>query len=116
MILHNVKYFTSVAMSLKEQKKLLSETVNAIFRFVISCVFKCFIKKKYCRKNAIRGRQLEPPMDYKEAMEMVSTVMQKNGHSHLSNLCGVDPYLTKNSRTEEIRLLKEKVSQSVILK
>ena len=54
-------------------------------------------------------------MDYKEAMEMVSTVMQKNGHSHLSNLCGVDPYLTKNSRTEEIRLLKEKVNQSVML-
>ena len=54
-------------------------------------------------------------MDYKEAMEMVSTVMQKNGHSHLSNLCGVDPYLTKNSRTEEIRLLKEEVNQSVML-
>ena len=33
MILHNVRYFTSIAMSLKEQKKLLSETVNAIFRF-----------------------------------------------------------------------------------
>ena len=32
LVLHSVRYFTSVAMSLKEQKKLLSETVNAIFR------------------------------------------------------------------------------------
>merc|ERR1712096_283184 len=28
-----------------------------------------------------------------------------------ANLCGVDPYLTKNSRNEEIRQLKEKLSQ-----
>ena len=34
LVLHNVRYFTSVAMSLKEQKKLLSETVNSIFRLV----------------------------------------------------------------------------------
>ena len=53
---------------------------------------------------------MEPPLDYKEAMEMVSSVMQKNGHSHLSNLCGVDPYLTRNSKNEEIRQLKEKVN------
>lgn len=52
---------------------------------------------------------MEPPLDYKEAMEMVSSVMQKNGHSHLHNLCGVDPYLTRSSKNEEIRLLKEKV-------
>ena len=52
---------------------------------------------------------MEPPLDYKEAMDMVSSVMQKNGHSHLSNLCGVDPYLTRNSKNEEIRQLKEKV-------
>ena len=32
LVLHNVRYYTSVAMSLKEQKKLLIETVNAIFR------------------------------------------------------------------------------------
>ena len=32
LVLHNVRYFTSVAMSLKEQKKLLSEIINAIFR------------------------------------------------------------------------------------
>ena len=42
-------------------------------------------------------------------MEMVSSVMQKKGLSHLSNLCGVDPYLTRSSKIEEIRLLKEKV-------
>ena len=39
MVLHNVRYFTSVAMSLKDQKKLLSETVNAIFRLVIIYTF-----------------------------------------------------------------------------
>ena len=61
------------------------------------------------RKNAIRGRQLEPPIEYKEAMEVVTAVLQKNGHSHLSNLCAVDPYLTRNSRNEEIKQLKEKV-------
>ena len=31
----DVRFYTLVAMSLKDQKKLLSETVNAIFRFVI---------------------------------------------------------------------------------
>ena len=52
---------------------------------------------------------MEPPLGYKEAMEMVTAVLQKNGYSHLANLCGVDPYLTRNSRNDEIRQLKEKV-------
>ena len=52
---------------------------------------------------------MEPPIEYREAMEVVTAVLQKNGHSHLANLCGVDPYLTRNSRNEEIKQLKDKV-------
>ena len=66
------------------------------------------------RKNAIAGRNREPPLDYKAAMEVGSAILQKNGYSHLANLCGGDPYMTRGSKDDEIRRLKEKVKAGFV--
>ena len=63
-----------------------------------------------CRKNSIKGRARDPPMSFKDAMDMVNNVLAKNGISHLSNLCAMDPYVSRHQLQEKLKKLEEKVS------
>ena len=111
-VLHNVRFFSSVATDQKIQKKLITEYVNTFFRWVNHCRSYLCNVLKFCRKNAIKGRARDPPMSYKDAMDMVNNVLAKNGISHLSNLCAMDPYLTRHQQLEKMKRLEEKASSS----
>ena len=62
-----------------------------------------------CRMNAIKGRARDPPLSHKEAMDITSSVLAKNGVSHNANLSAFDPYATKHSMEEKVKKLEEKV-------
>ena len=44
------------------------------------------------RKNFMRGRNRESPMDQREMLDEARTVMIKNGHDGLVSSIGVEPY------------------------
>ena len=58
--------------------------------------------------NAIKGRARDPPLTHREAMDITSSVLSKNGVSHNVNLSAFDPYQTKHAM-EKTKKLEEKV-------
>ena len=59
--------------------------------------------------NAIKGRARDPPLTMKEAMDIATSVLSKNGFSHNVNLSSFDPYLTKHQMEDKIKKLEKKV-------
>ena len=57
-----------MARTVKEQKVLVTDFVDTIFR-----------------KNSVRGVNTEEPMDYDKAMDMARSVLTKHVHSTLGN-------------------------------
>ena len=44
------------------------------------------------RKNSVKGRAREPPLDYKSTMELARHVMFEAGHDGLRSMVGIEPY------------------------
>lgn len=60
--------YAAVARTVKEQKVLVTDFTDIIFR-----------------KNSVRGVNLEEPLDYDKAMDVARSVLAKHGHSTIGN-------------------------------
>ena len=67
--------YAAVARTVKEQKVLVTDFTDIIFR-----------------KNSVRGVNLEEPLDYDKAMDVARSVLAKHGHSTIGNFFSTDPY------------------------
>ena len=73
--LHDVRYFAGANKTDKAQAAMITKFVNIVFV-----------------QNSMRGRSLEPPLPYKETLEVAKRVMFEAGHDGMSSVIGVEPY------------------------
>ena len=73
--LHDVRYFAGANKTDKAQAAMITKFVNIVFV-----------------QNSMRGRSLEPPLPYKETLEIAKRVMFEAGHDGMSSVIGVEPY------------------------
>ena len=97
-ILHEVRYFSSVANNATEQDMIV-----------------CFVNL-LMEKNSARGRNRKAPLDWTESHKLVTYVAAKFRKS-MSNMYDVDPYTCRSSKTGEdakdkrIAQLQQQVNQ-----
>ena len=73
--LHSVRFFAGACRNVTEQKKLVTNFCDQVFR-----------------KNACNGRNRTPPMDYKTCLELARQVMFEAGYDGTRSTIGVEPY------------------------
>jgi hypothetical protein len=74
--LHDVRFFAGACRrDAKLQQRMIKDFMDNTFR-----------------KNALRGRCKEPPLDHRQVLEEARSVMVKNGQDGLSWSIGVEPY------------------------
>ena len=81
--LHDVRYFAGANKTDKAQAAMITKFVNIVFV-----------------QNSMRGRSLEPPLPYKETLEVAKRVMFEAGHDGMSSVIGVEPYTGNRVATQ----------------
>ena len=81
--LHDVRFFAGANKTDKAQAAMITKFVNYVFV-----------------QNSMRGRSLEPPLPYKETLEVAKRVMFEAGHDGMSSVTGVEPYTGNRGATQ----------------
>ena len=82
-VLHDVRFFAGANKTDKSQAAMLTKFVNMVFI-----------------QNSLMGRSSEPPLPYKEVLEIAKQVMFEAGHDGMLSVVGVEPY-TGSRRNQE---------------
>ena len=83
--LNDVRYFAGANKTDKAQAVMITKFVNIVFV-----------------QNSMRGTSLEPPLPYKETLEIAKRVMFKAGHDGMSSVIGVEPYTGNRGAVKDL--------------